>query len=171
MSASCQERTAKPLQLMQDSYRLSMNEFEYKYFLTITFKPPISIEEAVKSTNYIFHLANSRLFCRNYESDCFLEGWVSYEVQNNGSPHFHILIIDNERIDKSGGIGLLGILNESKSKVKNPGGYNVFGCNAFNVKVVHDKEKLIRYVLKDFKRHDGDNISLLNQDGIVFQLN
>jgi hypothetical protein len=148
-----------------------MKEYEYDNFLTVTFANEMSIIRAAKSASDLLHQTNNKLFGREYwKRGTYLEGFSSYERHADGKPHFHMMLERNPKINKVNGIGLLETIQNCSKKFKTANGYNVFGWTSFDIEPVCDKDNLIEYMLKDFKCHDADSVSIITNDGIILQL-
>jgi hypothetical protein len=110
--AECERNRQNKLQLSTAWIDFTHNN-EPRYLITITFKDgafeingrkvkyDISDRRAVKLLKKLMHFVNCSLFRRRYaRGEEFLEGFVAIEYQQNGNPHFHMLITNDIPIDR-----------------------------------------------------------------------
>lgn len=85
---------------VQQAYALWLDNFNWQWFCTLTFRDPPHPEAAEKTFKYWIHQLNQQLYGRRYKKRNQGVYWVlALEYHKSGVIHFHALLGDVEDIN------------------------------------------------------------------------
>lgn len=164
------------------NYRLIWNDFmkaqgRYKYFITVTFKYDLPLQEQIDSLNFLLHTLNRSIFgCRYKNNNQQLAGFVFTEKQTSGRLHFHIIILDNPLLDPPDKPSLAHHFYRNLPKirkidrVKCRSTYPIINPLGVDIRTADDDD-VVSYLTKTMRgtnRHNSDFISPLGPGGMLY---
>ena len=138
---------------VKNSYKDLLSEFEYEYFVTLTFKYTVSEKSAYEYLEFFLHLLNQKVIGKGYKKKNPLEGFVVLEKQWDGNPHFHLIVNDNDnesiKEEHKDTVAFSRLVDSCCTRVKSKsvGSYSVMQRSGVNVQTV-DEADVIDYEIK-----------------------
>lgn len=127
-------------------------------FITITFKEMYDLGEkkAYELLNRLLHYVNEDLFGKKYKQKCeYLSGFGCCENQFNLTPHFH-LILNNNNVDAC------KINHSFLGKIDK---FHQMSTLGFDFQEINNEEVLASYITKTITEYTHDRIFPLGKDG------
>ena len=88
------------LKSVQEAYAIWLNEFQWQWFCTLTFRVPPHPEAADKKFRYWIHRLNCALYGKRYKKRGQGIYWVlALEYHRSEAIHFHALLADTEDLN------------------------------------------------------------------------
>lgn len=160
-----------------------IKDFNYKYFVTITFKKDQSLRKSNDQLCTIIKMIRKEYFKNNNRSEYF-EGFVFTENQASGNVHYHILFIDHPvfKAKRNNNIDFESIVKEKCGQIRNAitlndgieysGKNTIDPENGVDVQEVYHTD-VVEYCMKEYGLFSGnsDNIGILSYEGFKFAIN
>ena len=165
------ESKNSPSMKVKQGYIDWIDEYEYCYFVTFTFQYEYTVLQGIQHINKLMRYANEQIFGKRYfKKNQFLDGFVVVEKHKSGSPHYHMIIKKDSKIDMKGKLEVKDILEiQSRKVTMNIGksGIRIFGTKSIDIREVYSDD-IVGYVTKDIWKSRGNTVFPLSREGILY---
>lgn len=140
----------------------------YDFFVTLTFREGTGKFLMIKSTSYLLHLLNQKIYGRKYnKKKIAITGFATIEKHKSQMfderEHIHLILKSNKKFPLK---DHEEILSEIIGKIVNSKGNEIFNLKSTDIRKYED-EGAIAYIMKGIKDSNIDgNFKIITTDGI-----